>query len=186
MTASEYATSRSSSYHTASECRDHSPWWTDTAERSSVDLDSSDPEHPNIKELTITSSSGNGSFDNSETSFRSPIPSSLFNDQNDSSDSAIKLKNDNESESSSSPSLPPKIPSPHEEFNTLPPILSSASDKKIYTIFESPTSTPSQDEERNESESPKVSDDNNNLTDMSGLSYYYQNIITKQVLRTCL
>ena len=108
----------------------------------------------------------------------------MFNDQNDSSDSAIKLKNDNESESSSSPSLPPKIPSPHEEY-TLPPILSSA-DKKIYTIFESPTSTPSQDDERIESDSPKVSDDNNNLTDMSGLSYYYQNIITKQVLRTCL
>lgn len=183
MTASEYATSRSSSYHTASECRDHSPWWTDTAERSSVDLDSSDPEQPNIKELTITSSSGNGSFDNSEASFRSPIPSSLFNDQNDSSDSAIKLKTDNESESSSSPSLPPKIPSPDY---TLPPILSSANDKKIYTIFESPTSSPSQDDEGTEAESPKVSDDNNNLTDMSGLSYYYQNIITKQVLRTCL
>ncbi|XP_070494833.1 titin isoform X6 [Chironomus tepperi] len=156
VTASEYATSRSSSYHTASECRDHSPWWTDTAERSSVDLDSSDPEQPNIKELTITSSSGNGSFDNSEASFRSPIPSSLFNDQNDSSDSAIKLKTDNESESSSSPSLPPKIPSPHEEY-TLPPLLSSA-DKKIYTIFESPTSTPSQDDERIENESPKVAE----------------------------
>lgn len=58
----------------------------------------------------------------------------------------------------------------------------------MYTIFESPTSTPSQDEEVTGIESPsKVSDDNNNnLAEMSGLSYYYQNIITKQVLKTCL
>lgn len=70
--------------------------------------------------------------------------------------------------------------SPTEDY-TIP-----ISDKKMYTIFESPTSTPSQEDEIIGSESPKVSDDNNNLTDMSGLSYYYQNIITKQVLKTCL
>lgn len=175
VTASEYATSRSSSYHTASECRDHSPWWTDTAERSSVDLDSSasDPEQQPIKIVSASSSSANASFDNSENSFRSPIS---FIDQND-SDTKVKA----ESESSASPVLPPKVPSPIEDYN-LPPILTS-SDKKIYTIFESPTSTPSQEDEIVER---KVSDDNNNLTDMSGLSYYYQNIITKQVLKTCL
>lgn len=177
VTASEYATSRSSSYHTASECRDHSPWWTDTVERSSVDLDSSDPEHSIVKP-DPPSSSGNGSFDNSEHSFRSPIPE--FTDQND-SDGSLKLKRD--SESSSSPSIPPKVPSPIEDYREEQPTPTLLSNKKMYTIFESPTSSPSQIG----SESPsKVSDDINNLADISGLSYYYQNIITKQVLKTCL
>lgn len=94
----------------------------------------------------------------------------------------MKLKRD--SESSSSPSIPPKMPSPIEDYREEQPTPTLLSDKKMYTIFESPTSSPSQIG----SESPtKVSDDvNNNLADMSGLSYYYQNIITKQVLKTCL
>lgn len=181
VTASEYATSRSSSYHTASECRDHSPWWTDNTERSSVDLDSSDPEQANVKPSLFTSPySANESFDNSEQGYRSPIP---YGDQND-SDNSLKVKHD--SESSESPPLPPKIRSPIESYHEPSP--SIISDKKMYTIFESPTSTPSQDEEVTGIESPsKVSDDNNNnLAEMSGLSYYYQNIITKQVLKTCL
>ncbi len=145
-----------------------------------MDLDSSDPEHSNPKPTIITTpSSGNGSFDNSEQDFRSPIP---FVDQNE-SDNSLKMKRD--SESSSSPLLPPKVSSPIEQFQEEPTPPSILSEKKIYTIFESPTSSPSQIG----SESPsKVSDDiNNNLSaDISGLSYYYQNIITKQVLKTCL
>jgi hypothetical protein len=142
-------------------------------------LDSSDPEQSEKPTIVKTPSSGNGSFDNSELSFKSPIP---FTDQND-SDSSLKLKRD--SESSSSPSIPPKVASPVEEdYREEQPTPTILSDKKMYTIFESPTSSPS----HIGSESPsKVSDDiNNNLADMSGLSYYYQNIITKQVLKTCL
>jgi hypothetical protein len=179
VTASEYATSRSSSYHTASECRDHSPWWTDNAERSSVDLDSSDPEQVNVKSSLFSPPTyyTSGSFDNSEKSYRSPI---AFEDQNEIPE---KIKSESES-SSESPPIPPKISSPIEEFPEPPPLIS---DKKMYTIFESPTSTPSQDGDVIGTNSPfKVSDDNNNLADMSGLSYYYQNIITKQVLKTCL
>lgn len=174
VTASEYATSRSSSYHTASECRDHSPWWTDNAERSSVDLDSSESEQTNVKAGIFASS-----FDSTEA-YNSPVP---FTDQND-SDNSLKIKCD--SESSESPPIPPKIQSPIDNYSQPSP--SIISDKKMYTIFESPTSTPSQEEEILGSDSPsKVSDDNNNnLADMSGLSYYYQNIITKQVLKTCL
>jgi hypothetical protein len=177
VTASEYATSRSSSYHTASECRDHSPWWTDNTERSSVDLDSSDPEQVNVKASLFSPPAyfTSGSFDNSEKSYN-------FVDQNEVTEKEVK--SESESSSSESPPLPPKIASPIEEFPEPPPLIS---DKKMYTIFESPTSTPSQDGDVIGTNSPfKVSDDNNNLADMSGLSYYYQNIITKQVLKTCL
>lgn len=159
MTASEYTPSRSSSYHTASECRGASPWtWNESAERSSIDLDSSDPEQPSMKLLQGTSSA-NASFDDSEHSFRSPVS---FSEQTD---------------SDIAPMLPPRRPSPLDEYSE--PI---HQENKIYTIFESPTSTPSEIEE----DGAKVSDDNNNLTEMTGLSYYYQNIITKQVLKTCL
>lgn len=107
-------------------------------------------------------SSANASFDDSEHSFRSPIS---FGDQTD---------------SDNAPPLPPKIPSPLEIYPE-----SYHSENKIYTIFESPASTPSEIDEEGE-DGLKVSDDNNNLTEMTGLSYYYQNIITKQVLKTCL
>lgn len=159
MTASEYTPSRSSSYHTASECRGASPWtWNESAERSSIDLDSSDPEQPSMKLLPGTSST-NASFDDSEHSFRSPVS---FSEQTD---------------SDIAPMLPPRRTSPLDEYPE--PI---HQENKIYTIFESPTSTPSEIEE----DGVKVSDDNNNLTEITGLSYYYQNIITKQVLKTCL
>jgi hypothetical protein len=163
VTASEYTPSRSSSYHTASECRGASPWtWNESADRSSIDLDSSDPEHP-LKVLPGTSSA-NISFDDSEHSFRSPVS---FHEQ---------------LESEIPPQLPPKnsrslqeeIPSPIQQEN------------KIYTIFESPTTSPSEIEDDAAGDGVKVSDDNNNVTEMTGLSYYYQNIITKQVLKTCL
>jgi hypothetical protein len=102
--------------------------------------------------------STNASFDDSENSFRSPVS---FCDPN---------------ESEPSPPLPPKIPSPVEDFHE------PLQENKMYTIFESPTSTPSEIED----DVAKVSDDNNNITELTGLSYYYQNIITKQVLKTCL
>lgn len=162
ITASEYTPSRSSSYHTASECRGTSPWcWNESgAERSSTDFDSSDHEH-----LQPIPSSANVSFDDSEHSFRSPISFS-------------------EQDSDLAPPLPPKNNvSPVEEY---PETVSVHSESKIYTIFESPTSSPSEIEEDGEG-GLKVSDSNNNLTEMTGLSYYYQNIITNhKVLKTCL
>lgn len=105
------------------------------------------------------------SFDDSENSFRSPIS---FCEQTD---------------SDTAPPLPPKNSSPLEEYSE--PIMAHQ-ENKIYTIFESPTTSPSEIEEDGTVDSVKVSDDNNNLTEMTGLSYYYQNIITKQVLKTCL
>lgn len=110
-------------------------------------------------------SSANVSFDDSE-SFLSPV--SFY------SDDARKVSSTN-----SSPSCHPKLSSPSED--------SSHSENKMYTIFESPRSSQSQNEDDccNEDKMNKVCDEdiNNNL---SGLSYYYQNIITKQVIKTCL
>lgn len=160
MTVSEYTPSRSSSYHTASECRGASPWtWNESAERSSIDLDSSDPEQ-HSRNLLAGSSSANASFDDSEHSYRSPVS---FSEQTD---------------SDNAPPLPPKNSSPLDDYSDQ----SHHHESKIYTIFESPTTSPSEIED----DGVKVSDDNNNLTEMTGLSYYYQNIITKQVLKTCL
>lgn len=135
-------------------------------------MDSSDPEQQTMK-LAPAASSTNASFDDSETSFRSPIS---FHDHTDSDNTAI-MKTDSDSPS---PVLPPKMPSP------LPDYSEHVHENKIYTIFESPTSSPSHDSEEADGDSTKVSDDNNNLTELTGLSYYYQNIITKQVLKTCL
>lgn len=172
MTASEYATSRSSSYHTASECRDHSPWWTDTTERSSVDLDSSE----DIEQTVNVKASSEFPI----VSLDSPNSDCEPNENEE----ETKCEGDDESKITLVPLLPPKSQHSTEKQSTT---ILTCSDKTIYTIFESPTSTPSQDDDRvYENESPKVSDDNINLSDMSGLSYYYQNIITKQVLKTCL
>ena len=109
-------------------------------------------------------SSANVSFDDSE-SFLSPV--SFY------SDDARKISSTN-----SSPSSHPKLSSPSED--------SSHSENKMYTIFESPRSSQSQNEDDlNEEKFEKVcAEDNNN--NLSGLSYYYQNIITKQVIKTCL
>lgn len=115
----------------------------------------------------VGTSSANVSFDDSEHSFRSPIS---FGEHTD---------------SDNPPMLPPKNLSPLEDYTE--PF--HHQENKIYTIFESPTSSPSEIEEDGAIDCEtgvKVSDDNNNLTEMTGLSYYYQNIITKQVLKTCL
>ncbi|CRL08293.1 CLUMA_CG021374, isoform B [Clunio marinus] len=123
VTASEYTPSRSSSYHTASECRGTSPWtWNESAERSSVDFDSSDPEQISLKPLTTTLSA-NASFDDSENSFLSPIP---FGEQ---------TEHDN-----APPPLPPKNSSPLQDISEP----THNQENRIYTIFESPTTSPSE------------------------------------------
>lgn len=114
--------------------------------------------------LLAGTSSANVSFDDSENSFRSPVSFGETTDYD------------------TPPALPPKNLSPHVEYQQEP---LNHQENKIYTIFESPTSSPSEIDEEGDA-GVKVSDGNNNLTEMTGLSYYYQNIITKQVLKTCL
>lgn len=114
--------------------------------------------------LLAGTSSANVSFDDSENSFRSPVSFGETIDYD------------------TPPALPPKNFSPQVEYHQEP---LNSQENKIYTIFESPTSSPSEIDEEGEA-GVKVSDSNNNLTEMTGLSYYYQNIITKQVLKTCL
>lgn len=122
-------------------------------------MDSSDPEQ-HSRTLLAGTSSANASFDDSERSYLSPVS---FGEQTD---------------FDNAPPIPPKNLSPVADYVDH----TQHQENKIYTIFESPTTSPSEIED----EGVKVSDDNNNLTEMTGLSYYYQNIITKQVLKTCL
>lgn len=175
VTASEMMTpSRSESYHTASESRT-SPWYTDSVERSSVDFDSSDTEQ----------------FPFKHSSKPSPTNNEISNQDEE---------DDEEEELNFPPilnelSFESKIEDTKDVTETLevanipnePQYELANYDNKIYTIFESPASSPSQNDGENfEDENAKKSDINNNLPEISGLSYYYQNIITKQIIKTCL
>ncbi|GAB0100258.1 SEC14 domain and spectrin repeat-containing protein 1 [Sergentomyia squamirostris] len=86
------AQSRSSSYHTASECR-ASPWWD--SEKNSLDIadvSDVDADLPSNK-LFHVASSNSASFDESENSFLSPTnPSPVYADQSDSDDTKRKLQ----------------------------------------------------------------------------------------------
>lgn len=83
------------------------------------------------------------------------------------------------------PALPPKYSSlPSTSYDSAEVESAETQENKIYTIFESPANSPSDFDEQDNV--LKVSDDNNNISELTGLSYYYQNIITKQVLKTCL
>jgi hypothetical protein len=165
ITASEYTPSRSGSYHTASECRT-SPWWTESVERSSVDMNSSDLEHSTFQLLEGVSTSANASFDDSDNCYLSPIS---FGDKIDTDDSFKTAK-----------SITPDGDNVADDHSDS---LNSDSNK-MYTIFESPASTPSTPDSLENIKT--ANDSNNNIPELSGLSYYYQNIITKQVIRTCL
>lgn len=162
--------SRSESYHTASESRT-SPWYTDSMERSSVDFDSSDAEQFPFKHLSkaspINVETSPQQLDDVEEEINfPPILNELGFEE--------KPKDDSEASQ--------KLESPNMPSNT--PFEMNNYDGKIYTIFESPASTPSQND--CDDENAKKSDLNNNLPEISGLSYYYQNIITKQIIKTCL
>lgn len=168
--------SRSESYHTASESRT-SPWYTDSVERSSVDFDSSDAESP-FKQVSKELSSNNDLAHRHEREDVDypPILNKLGFESKPSAD---------EEEQDEARGLSPILE------NSIMPNDSQLElnnyDSKIYTIFESPNSTPSQNEGDNfDDENAKKSDMNNNLPEISGLSYYYQNIITKQIIKTCL
>lgn len=188
MTASECAPSRSSSYHTASECRGNSPWtWNDSTERSSVEFDSSDPEQSTLKALSDPSSfssSSNNSFDDDE------LPPDNFESSNVNLN-LLDIDTSSNINENMPPALPPKYSSlvastSFDNNNSIVEVenTENISENKIYTIYESPANSPNDFEEHENV--LKVSDDNNNISELTGLSYYYQNIITKQVLKTML
>lgn len=170
--------SRSESYHTASESRT-SPWYTDSMERSSVDFDSSDAEQPSFKDTAKASPTKN-----------LEIPSQDQDDEDEELMNFPPILNDSGFESKSEKSIEEVINK--IENSTVPSdsqLELNKFENKIYTIFESPASTPSQNGSENlEDGNAKKSDCdlNNNLPEISGLSYYYQNIITKQIIKTCL
>uniref|UniRef100_A0A336K5I0 CSON014777 protein n=1 Tax=Culicoides sonorensis TaxID=179676 RepID=A0A336K5I0_CULSO len=187
--------SRSSSYHTASECAAsvNSPWW-ETAERSS--LDSSDQEAPTMELLSgVVVSSASTSFDDSENqvTFHSPVISEPEHDLHILHDAHEELIIPLEPQN--------QLPPPSSKRNSM-----NASPRHSANSFETPEddmkssssmdlldevgSAYSTDKISSESHQSPASD-TKSLAEfaalkISGLSYYYQNIMTKQALKTCL
>lgn len=211
--------SRSSSYHTASECR-ASPWWGgESTERSSLDNDSSedaDPEAlPSIKLLSgvvITASSANLSFDESEHSFLTPTSNSEQADSDDphqspsgrnqsspeiSSGTSSALNSINRRENLTLALTP-------EELEQIENDIRNNNTVHLVTVAES---TPKSESKQHHS-SPTASEDSGNVStisakfdavleldspglktgnqEISGLTYYYQNIIAKHTVKSCL
>ncbi|XP_055539489.1 SEC14 domain and spectrin repeat-containing protein 1-B [Wyeomyia smithii] len=214
--------SRSSSYHTASECR-ASPWWGgESTERSSLDNDSSedaDPEAmPSIKLLSgvmITASTANLSFDESEHSFLTPTSNSEQADSDDPQTAAASRRQPSPLISSGSSSALNSINRRENLALALTPeeleqIESDIRNNNVVAVAES---TPKVVKHS----SPTSSDDSGNVStisakleaevlngstcqvplledaslkggaqEISGLTYYYQNIITKHAVKSCL
>lgn len=183
ITASEgHHHSRSSSFHTVSECA-HSPWWGESIERNSLDADSLDQEVPTMELLSGVVSSANVSFDDTEQTFHSPEPQSPETEtirptlimmpppplpRKSSHDSQADSNFESHEEDSKSASSIEILDRPESQSD------SACSMDKL-----SPSITGSGDdaiEVRSGYERVKE----------SGLSYYYQNIITTQSLKTCL
>jgi hypothetical protein len=177
VTASDSAgtpQSRSSSYHTASECRG-SPWW-DTIERSSVETETSDldVEGPSLRLLSGVISSANISFDESETSYRTPMYTA--SEQTDSDD---HRKRTDDAAIDDSDTL---------SKQTVSSICDNNSDTASTDNMLSPTSSSNETLDRVSEEDEVVNVNENKLpiSEMSGLSFYYQSIITNQAVKTCL
>lgn len=178
--------SRSSSYHTASECA-HSPWW-ETADHTSLDADSSDQEAPSMELLSgVIVSSASASFDDSEqTTFHSPISSDheqeeliipLQTTDTPPLKQRISPNNSNNSQSKCSYESPEDDLKSGSSLDNLDKV-SACSTEKASSSSQTPDAL-------------EVSSSNRDFTalafkELSGLSYYYQNIITKQSLKTCL
>lgn len=180
ITASEgHHHSRSSSFHTVSECA-HSPWWGESVERNSLDADSLDQEAPTMELLSGVVSSANVSFDDAEHTFQSPEPA-----HEEILPSLILLP---------PPPLPRKASHDSQadsNFESHEEDSKSASSVEVLERAESQTDSACSVDKL----SPSISGDDMievrsgfehvSLKD-SGLSYYYQNIITTQSLKTCL
>ncbi|XP_055626191.1 SEC14 domain and spectrin repeat-containing protein 1-B [Toxorhynchites rutilus septentrionalis] len=209
--------SRSSSYHTTSECR-ASPWWgvESAAERRSLDNDSSedaDPEAlPSIKLLSgvvITASTANLSFDESENSFLTPTAHSEQADSDTSqivdtrsqtspvmsSGSSSALNSINRRENLTLALTPEELEQIENDIRNNNVVAEST--PKVLKHHSSPTS--SEDSGNVSTTSTKLDVDFLGDTDallesafksgaqeISGLTYYYQNIITKHTVKSCL
>ncbi|XP_049539407.1 SEC14 domain and spectrin repeat-containing protein 1-B isoform X2 [Anopheles darlingi] len=225
--------SRSSSYHTASECR-ASPWWgiESIEQQSSLDNDSSEDHdseaYPSIKLLSgvVMSTSANISFDDSENIFLTPADGQGAASVDSHPDSDDTVTSDN---------------SPRQQHQPSPLETSSASSSALNSInrrenlalsltpeeleqiendirnnnlmgmdissqdIKSTQVTPTSEDSGNVSTSSvKLEEGEDGIlsplqltdpvrfepvkgpTDISGLTYYYQNIITKHTVKSCL
>uniref|UniRef100_A0A1S4GVH5 SESTD1-like spectrin repeats region domain-containing protein n=1 Tax=Anopheles gambiae TaxID=7165 RepID=A0A1S4GVH5_ANOGA len=214
--------SRSSSYHTASECR-ASPWWgVESIERqSSLENDSAedpDPEaFPSIKLLSgvVMTSSANLSFDESEHSFPTPAIShgSASVDSDDtvptvcsptsaigtSSASSSALNSINRRENLALSLTPEELEQIENDIRNNNLLASVGSDGTVELVgkvqeLQSTQVTPTSEDSGNvstssvklDAEDPARFEPVKGPGDISGLTYYYQNIITKHTVKSCL
>uniref|UniRef100_A0A182NH74 SESTD1-like spectrin repeats region domain-containing protein n=1 Tax=Anopheles dirus TaxID=7168 RepID=A0A182NH74_9DIPT len=214
--------SRSSSYHTASECR-ASPWWgVDSIERqSSLENDSAedpDPEaFPSIKLLSgvVMTSSANLSFDESEHSFPTPDNShgaaSSVDSHPDSDDtvptvgsqasptgtssaSSSALNSINRRENLALSLTPEELAQIEHDIRNNNLLASVAAGDIVGKELQSAQVTPTSEDSGNVSTSSVKLDADDGTrfepvkgpADISGLTYYYQNIITKHTVKSCL
>lgn len=164
--------SRSSSYHTASECRS-SPWW-DSEKNSDLEV-----ENPgNIRRVRPAgTSSASNSFDGSDdpaltsTSFRSPVSMVVV----DESDESIKI-------SSQEPSV--------DEEDSSSTISQHSRKGSVIRIEEVPEDTITDPRAEyivdGASGAVKVSSHGTEQPDFMAWNRYYQSLINKQTLRSCL
>lgn len=161
--------SRSSSYHTASECRS-SPWW-DSEKNSDLEVEPSGNIHR--VRLAGTSSTSN-SFDDSDqslmsTSFRSPVSMVVVVDESDESIKVISQEPSVDEEDSSS---------------TISQHSRKGSVIRIEEVSEDTLTDPSV--EYFVDGAAKVSADSTAHPDFMAWNRYYQNLINKQTIRSCL
>lgn len=166
--------SRSSSYHTASECRS-SPWWD--SEKNS-DLDAEVEVTPGRRRSRMGMSSASTSFDDSDyslmsTTFRSPIDSMESN--------KLRVR---------TPSTEEDPQEEEEDGDTTSSTISQQSSRKssvmpdeVETVPEISSGHPSSTLIETKK---KVSADDNRQPDFMAWNRYYQSLINKQTLRSCL
>lgn len=162
--------SRSSSYHTASECRS-SPWWD--SEKNS-DLDAEVEVTPGRRRSRMGTSSASTSFDDSDyslmsTTFRSPIESNKLRVRTPSTEEDPQEEEDGETSSSTiSQQSSRKSSVMPDEVEAVPEISSGHSSSTLIETVK------------------KVSADDSRQPDFMAWNRYYQSLINKQTLRSCL
>uniref|UniRef100_A0A2M4AJY0 Putative titin n=1 Tax=Anopheles triannulatus TaxID=58253 RepID=A0A2M4AJY0_9DIPT len=225
--------SRSSSYHTASECR-ASPWWgiESIEQQSSLDNDSSEDHdseaYPSIKLLSgvVMSTSANLSFDDSENIFLAPADGqgAVSVDSHPDSDDTVPSANSTRQQQQPSPlETSSASSSALNSINRRENLALSLTPEELEQIendirnnnltgmdiggqdIKSSQVTPTSEDSGNVSTSSvKLEDGEDGIpsplqltdsvrfepvkgpTDISGLTYYYQNIITKHTVKSCL
>ncbi|XP_035789279.1 SEC14 domain and spectrin repeat-containing protein 1-B-like [Anopheles albimanus] len=225
--------SRSSSYHTASECR-ASPWWgTESIEQqSSLDNDSSEDHdseaYPSIKLLSgvVMSTSANLSFDESENIFLTPADgqgAASVDSHPDSDDTVLSTNSTRQQQQPSPLETSSASSSALNSINRRENLALSLTPEELEQIesdirnnnlsamdiggqdIKSTQVTPTSEDSGNVSTSSVKLDDGEDIipsplqltdpvhfepvkgpTDISGLTYYYQNIITKHTVKSCL